>query len=136
MRCRALLDTGATGSYVSAFLVNFLKVKPSRTLTRGIKRIMGWVTKLAETYDVKIRNTHEKCVLPICVAKIEPCKSSTKHHNKLRKYIKNRIVPNTVLFKRLYIIKKNISQKSISFYLQWLVSFYSFFKPMSTQKKT
>ena len=51
VKCRALLDTGATGSYISAFLVNLLKVKPSRTLTRGIKTIMGLVTKRVETYD-------------------------------------------------------------------------------------
>ena len=71
VKCRALLDTGATGSYISAFLVNLLKVKPSRTLTRGIKAIMGLVTKRVETYDVKICDTLEKCVLPVCVTKIE-----------------------------------------------------------------
>ena len=71
VKCRALLDTGATGSYISAFLVNLLKVKPSRTLTRGIKTIMGLVTKRVETYDVKICDTQEKCVLPVCVTKIE-----------------------------------------------------------------
>ena len=71
VKCRALLDTGATGSYISAFLVNLLKVKPSRTLTRGIKTIMGLVTKRVETYDVKICDTLEKCVLPVCVTKIE-----------------------------------------------------------------
>ena len=35
--------------FISAFLVNLLKVKPSRTLTRGIKTIMGLVTKRVET---------------------------------------------------------------------------------------
>ena len=43
--------------YISAFLVYLLKVKPSRTLTRGIKTIMGLVTKRVETYDVKICDT-------------------------------------------------------------------------------
>ena len=70
VKCRALLDTGATGSYISAFLVNLLKVKPSRTLTRGIKTIMGLVIKYVETYDVKICDTLN-CVLPVCVTKIE-----------------------------------------------------------------
>lgn len=41
MKCRALLDTGVSGSYVLAFLVNLLKVKPSRKMIRGIKTIMG-----------------------------------------------------------------------------------------------
>ena len=49
VKCHALLDTGATGSYISAFLVNLLKVKPSRTLTRGIKIITGLITKRVET---------------------------------------------------------------------------------------
>ena len=77
VKCRALLDTGATGSYISAFLVNLLKVKPSRTLTRGFKTIMGLVTKRVETYDVKICDTQEKCVLPVCVTKIEQRKLLT-----------------------------------------------------------
>ena len=77
VKCRALLDTGATGSYISAFLVNLLKAKPSRTLTRGIKPIMGLVTKHVETYDVKIYDTLKKCVLPVCVMKIEQCELLT-----------------------------------------------------------
>ena len=32
---------------------------------------MGLVTKRVETYDVKICDTLEKCVLPVCVTKIE-----------------------------------------------------------------
>ena len=71
VKCRALLDTGATGSYLSAFLVDLLKVKPSRILTRGIKTIMGLVTKRVETYDVQISDTQEKCVLPVSATKID-----------------------------------------------------------------
>ena len=70
VKCRALLDTGATGSYISAFLVDLLKVKPSCSLTRGIKTIMGLVTKRVETYDVKISDTQEKCILPVSATKI------------------------------------------------------------------
>ena len=68
VKCYALVDIG---SYISAFLVNLLKVKPSRGLTRGIKTIMGLVTRRVETYDVKISDTLEKCALPVCVTKIE-----------------------------------------------------------------
>jgi len=71
VKCRALLDTGATGSYLSAFLVDLLKVKPSRILTRGIKTIMGLVTKRVETYDVQISDTQEKCVLPVSATEID-----------------------------------------------------------------
>ena len=70
VKCRALLDTGTTGSYISAFLVDLLKVKPSRSFTRGIKTIMGLVTMRVETYDVKISDTQEKYILPVCATKI------------------------------------------------------------------
>ena len=51
VKCRALLDTCATGSYISAFLVDLLKVKPSRTLTRGIKTVMGLIYGLTLTFE-------------------------------------------------------------------------------------
>ena len=71
VKCRALLDTGATGTYISALLVDLLKAKPARTLTRGIKTIMGLVTKRIETYDVKISDTQGRFTLPVCATKIE-----------------------------------------------------------------
>ena len=67
----ALLDTGATGTYISALLVDLLKVKPARTLTRGIKTIMGLVTKRIETCDMKISDTQGRFMLPVCATKIE-----------------------------------------------------------------
>ena len=71
VKCRALLNTGATGTYISALLVDLLKVKPARTLTHGIKTIMGLVTKRIETYDVKISDTQGRFTLPFCATKIE-----------------------------------------------------------------
>ena len=71
VKCRALLDTGATGTYISALLVDLLKVKPARTLTRGIKTIMGLVTKRIETYDANISDTQGRFTLPVCATKIE-----------------------------------------------------------------
>ena len=71
VKCRALLDTGATGTYISALLVDLLKVKPARTLTRGIKTIMGLVTKRIETYDANISDTQGRFSLPVCATKIE-----------------------------------------------------------------
>ena len=53
--CCALLDPGVTGSYISAFLLNLLKVKPPRTLTRGFKTIMGLVIKHVETYMYNVK---------------------------------------------------------------------------------
>ena len=71
VKCRALLDTGATGTYISALLVDLLKAKPARTLTRGIKTIMGLVTKRIETYHVKISDSQGRFTLPVCATKIE-----------------------------------------------------------------
>ena len=71
VKCRALLDTGATGSYLSAFLVDLLKVKPSCILTCEIKTVMGLVTKRIETYDVQLSDTQEKRVLPVSATKID-----------------------------------------------------------------
>ena len=67
----ALLDTGATGTHISALLVDLMKVKPARTLTSGIKTIMGLVTKRIETCDMKISDTQGRFMLPVCATKIE-----------------------------------------------------------------
>ena len=52
-------------------LVDLLKAKPARTLTRGIKTIIGLVTKRIETYDVNNGDTQGRFTLPVCATKIE-----------------------------------------------------------------
>ena len=48
-----------------------MKAKPALTLTRGIKTIMGLVTKRIETYDFNISDTQGRFTLPVCATKIE-----------------------------------------------------------------
>ena len=70
VKCRALLDTGSTNSYVSSFLVNLLNVKSAGTVRRTVKTIVGLVTRRVQTYNVEISDTSGKCVLPTCVDKV------------------------------------------------------------------
>ena len=55
--CRALLDTGATASYASGYILDRLNLVPSRTLTRRIQTIVGIVTKRTETYNAQVSDT-------------------------------------------------------------------------------
>lgn len=51
--CRALLDTGATASYASGFLLDLLKLVPTCITTRQIQTVTGIITKEIEIFDVK-----------------------------------------------------------------------------------
>jgi hypothetical protein len=70
-KCRALLDTGATGSYASAYFLDLLKLKPKTTLNRRIQTIMGIETKNIHVYDIKVSNLKGDCKIPVCVTRIE-----------------------------------------------------------------
>ena len=54
VKCRALLDTGATGSYASAYLLDLMKLQPKTTLKRRIQTIMGTETKNIRVYDIQV----------------------------------------------------------------------------------
>lgn len=69
--CRALLDTGATVSYASAFLLDLLKLVPTCTTTRQIQTITGIVTKEIETFDVQVSDLKEKFTIPVNVTKVD-----------------------------------------------------------------
>ncbi|KAK3700056.1 hypothetical protein QZH41_004347 [Actinostola sp. cb2023] len=58
-------------AYMSAFLVDLLKIKPKQTLTRSIKTIVGLVTKRVEIYIVEISDNDGNCVLPVSATKID-----------------------------------------------------------------
>ena len=71
IKCRALLDTGATSSYASAYLLNHLNVKPTQRIKRRIQTITGTVNKTIEVYQISISDTKRKHVIPVCVTRIE-----------------------------------------------------------------
>ena len=69
--CRALLDTGATVSYASGYLLDRLKLRPTRMHTRRIQTIVGVVTKRSEIFKVQANYTEEKYVIPLSVMRID-----------------------------------------------------------------
>ena len=69
--CRALLDTGATVSYASGYLLDRLKLRPTRTHTRRIQTIVGVVTKRSEIFNVQASDTDEKYAIPLGVTRID-----------------------------------------------------------------
>ena len=69
--CRALLDTGATVSYASGYLLDRLKLRPTRTHTRRIQTIVGVVTKRSEIFNVQASDTEEKYAIPLSVTRID-----------------------------------------------------------------
>ena len=58
VKCRALLDTGAGSSYVSAALINVLKKNPIRKETKHIEMMMNSTNKSIEVFKVQIENVH------------------------------------------------------------------------------
>ena len=69
--CRALLDTGATISYASGYLLNRLKLRPTCMHTRRIQTIVGVVTKRSEIFNVQASNMEEKYAIPLSVTRID-----------------------------------------------------------------
>ena len=69
--CRALLDTGATVSYASGYLLDRLKLRPTRMHTRRIQTIVGVVTKRSEIFKVQANYMEEKYVIPLSVMRID-----------------------------------------------------------------
>ena len=69
--CRALLDTGATASYASGYILDRLNLVPSRTLTRQIQTIVGTDTKRTETYNVQVSDTKGNYTIPLSANRID-----------------------------------------------------------------
>ena len=69
--CRAVLDTGATVSYASGYILDRLKLAPKGTVTRRIQTIVGEITKRIEIYELTISDTKENCVLPVQATRID-----------------------------------------------------------------
>ena len=69
--CRALLDTGATASYASGYILDRLNLGPSRTLTRRIQTIVGIVTKRTETYNAQVSDTKGNNTISLGVSRVD-----------------------------------------------------------------
>ena len=71
VKCRALLDTGAGSSYVSAGLMTFLKKRPIRKETKHIEMMMNSTTKNVEVFKVQIENVHRDVSFEVELCKVE-----------------------------------------------------------------
>ena len=69
--CRALLDTGATASYASGYILDRLNLVPSRTLTLRIQTIVGIVTKQTETYNAQVSDTEGNNTISLRVTRVD-----------------------------------------------------------------
>lgn len=68
---RALLDTTATVSYTSGYLLDRLKLRPTCTHTRRIQTIVGVVTKRSEIFNVQASDMKEKYAIPLSMTRID-----------------------------------------------------------------
>ena len=69
--CRALLDTEATTSYASAYLLSLMKISLSNTLTHCIQTITGIITKHVEVFNLSVSDTRGKFPIPVSAAKVD-----------------------------------------------------------------
>ena len=71
VQCRALLDTGAGSSYVSAALLQRINKQPVRTEYKRIDMIMCSTTQLISVYNLKVRDVDGKFELQTTVNKVD-----------------------------------------------------------------
>ena len=69
--CRALIDSGAGGSYASANLVAMIDKKPSETKLQRIDMLMGSKTARLEYYDTEISALDGSYKMNVKIAKVE-----------------------------------------------------------------
>ncbi|CAB4034967.1 Hypothetical predicted protein, partial [Paramuricea clavata] len=70
IRCRALIDSGAGSSYVSAKLIDLLKLKPSQSQIKNIDMLMASKTSKLEIYDMKFDSLDGSFSLPVRATKV------------------------------------------------------------------
>ena len=71
IKCRALLDTGAGSSYISATLSEKLSKKPARREYRQIDMMMHSTSKRIDVYAVTVSNLRENFELNVNVSKVD-----------------------------------------------------------------
>ena len=70
IKCRALIDSGAGTSYVSAKLIDLLCVKPSAVQTKSINMLMSTKVAAFEVYDLSLQSVNHQFTLPVKATKI------------------------------------------------------------------
>ena len=70
MRCRALIDSGAGSSYVSARLIDLLNMKPVEVETKNIDMLLASKAARFEIYNLEFKSTDHQFSLTTKVTKI------------------------------------------------------------------
>ena len=65
IKCRALIDSGAGSSYVSAKFIDLLRLKPIATQTRSIDMLMSTKVATLEEYDLSFRSVNRQFTLSV-----------------------------------------------------------------------
>ena len=70
IKCRALIDSGAGSSYVSAKLIDLLRLKPIATQTRSIDMLMSTKVATLEEYDLSFQSVNHQFTLSVKATKV------------------------------------------------------------------
>ena len=71
VKCRALLDTDAGGSYASAALLNRISTRKRTKEVRKIAMLLGTSTRDVELVTIEIGDVNAKFAMPVEVTKVE-----------------------------------------------------------------
>ena len=71
IRCRALIDSGAGSSYISAKLVQMLTLKPAESKIKRVDMLMESKTTRLETYNITIHGIDSEFKMEAKVTKVE-----------------------------------------------------------------
>ena len=70
IKCRALIDSGAGSSYVSAKLIELLHIKPTDVQTKTIDMLMSSKIAKLEVYDLQLQSVNHQFSLSIKATKV------------------------------------------------------------------
>lgn len=70
IKCRALIDSGAASSYVSAKLIELLRLKPAEIQTKTIDMLMSSKVARLEVYDLEVQSVNHQFSLSVKATKV------------------------------------------------------------------
>ena len=70
IKCRTLIDSGAGSSYVSAKLIELLRLKPADVQTKTIDTLMSSKVARLEVYDLELQSVNHQFSLSVKAAKV------------------------------------------------------------------
>jgi len=70
IKCRALIDSGAGSSYVSAKLIELLRLKPADVQTKTIDMLMSSKVARLEVYDLELQSVNHQFSLSVKATKV------------------------------------------------------------------